>query len=57
MLRIDNEAERQFYELEANANLWSLRELKRQYDSALYQRLALSRDKEGIKKLQMKDTK
>jgi predicted nuclease of restriction endonuclease-like (RecB) superfamily len=51
LLRIDNEAERQFYELEANANQWSLREMKRQYDSALYQRLVLSRDKEGIKKL------
>ena len=43
--------ERKFYEIEAIKYRWSLRELKRQYDSALYTRLALSRDKEGILKL------
>ncbi|MEJ0057678.1 MAG: PDDEXK nuclease domain-containing protein [Bacteroidota bacterium] len=37
--------------MEAAKNNWSLRELKRQYDSALYLRLALSTDKEGIKSL------
>lgn len=30
---------------------WSLRELKRQFNAGLYERLALSRDKEGIRKL------
>lgn len=50
LLRLD-EAERQFYEREAINNYWSLRELKRQFDSALYERLALSKDKEGVKKL------
>lgn len=37
------------YEIEAAKNQWSLRELKRQFDSALYMRLALSKDKKGIK--------
>ncbi len=54
LIRIEDNAERQFYEIEANENRWSLRELKRQCDSALYQRLVLSRDKEGIKKLSEK---
>ena len=51
LLSIDELQERKFYEIEAIKYRWSLRELKRQYDSALYARLALSRDKEGILKL------
>lgn len=51
LIRIEDTAERKFYEIEASQNQWSLRELRRQYDSALYQRLALSRDKEQVKKL------
>lgn len=51
LMRIDNENERKFYEIEAFENNWSLRELQRQFDSALYERLALSRDKSGIQKL------
>ena len=43
--------ERSFYEIESAENNWSLRELKRQYDSGLYMRLALSTDKTGIMKL------
>ena len=50
-MRIDDAAERSFYEIECSKNNWSLRELQRQFDSALYQRLALSRDKEGIRHL------
>ncbi len=53
-MRIDNENERKFYEIESVKNNWSVRELDRQYDSALYTRLVLSRDKEGIKKLSEK---
>lgn len=45
LMRIDDENERRFYEIETYKNNWSLRELQRQYDSALYTRLALSRDK------------
>lgn len=51
LMRIDNENERSFYEIEAANNGWSLRELQRQFDSALYERLALSKDKTGIKRL------
>ena len=51
LLRVENKEERAFYAIEAAQNNWSLRELKRQFDSALYLRLALSTDKAGIKKL------
>jgi len=51
LMRIDDENERRFYEIESEKYNWSVRELKRQYDSALYARLSLSRDKEGILKL------
>ena len=51
LMRIEDEKERRFYEIESEKYNWSVRELKRQYDSALYTRLALSRDKEGILKL------
>lgn len=51
LIRIEDTAERHFYEVESINNGWSLRELQRQYDSGLYLRLALSKDKEGVKKL------
>ncbi len=51
LMRIDNELERKFYEIECIKNNWSLRELQRQYDSALFDRLSLSRDKDGVLKL------
>ena len=51
LLRIENQQERAFYEIEAAQNNWSLRELKRQFDSALYLRLALSTDKKEVLKL------
>ena len=42
---------RHFYEIEAAENGWSVRELKRQLDSSLYERLALSRDKDEVRRL------
>jgi predicted nuclease of restriction endonuclease-like (RecB) superfamily len=51
LLRIENKTERSFYEIEAINENWSVRELKRQYDSALYERLVLSRNKKKIKEL------
>ncbi|MCC9019324.1 PDDEXK nuclease domain-containing protein [Flavobacterium lipolyticum] len=51
LMRIEDEQERRFYEIESEKYNWSVRELKRQYDTALYTRLALSRDKEGILEL------
>ncbi len=54
LVRMDNENERQFYEIESVKNNWSVRELKRQYDSALYTRLVLSRNTEKVKELSAK---
>ena len=54
LIGINNKPERDFYEIEAVEQNWSLRELKRQFNSSLYERLALSRDKNGIKKLSQK---
>ena len=48
------EAERSFYEIEATQQGWTLRELKRQFDAGLYERLALSRDKDSIRELARK---
>lgn len=42
---------RRFYELEAVKNRWGYRELERQINSGLYERLALSRDKDEVMKL------
>lgn len=51
LMRITNPDERHFYEIEARENNWSLRELQRQFDSSLYERLVLSRDKAGVQAL------
>lgn len=51
LISIDNPEERSFYEIEAAHGGWTLPELKRQFNSGLYERLALSRDKAGVKKL------
>ncbi|WP_294229095.1 PDDEXK nuclease domain-containing protein [uncultured Chryseobacterium sp.] len=48
LMRIKDPNERSFYEIESDKNNWSLRELQRQYDSALYTRLSLSKNKEEI---------
>jgi predicted nuclease of restriction endonuclease-like (RecB) superfamily len=51
LTRIDNPDERSFYEIEAIANSWTLREVKRQFDSGLYERLKLSLEKSKVKEL------
>ena len=51
LLKVKNEDERKFYEIEASENNWSVRELQRQYNAALFERLALSKDKKSIKQL------
>ena len=50
-MRISNVEERHFYEIEAYRNGWSKGELARQYGSSLYERLALSRNKEEVMRL------
>ena len=54
LLRVDKPQARAFYEIEAFKNNWSARELERQKNSLLYERLALSRDKKGLMQLATK---
>ena len=54
LMRIDNLDERNFYEIETHQNQWSVRYLQRQFNTSLYERLVLSRDKEKIKELAIK---
>ncbi len=54
LMRIDDVDERHFYEIECVKNNWSLREFQRQFDSALYQRLMLSTEKDAVKQLSEK---
>ena len=54
LTRMKNLDERNFYEIESVQNSWSLRELKRQFNSAIFERLALSSDKDKVKELATK---
>lgn len=54
LIRIANEDERRFYEIEAVNQNWSVRELERQFNSSLYERLVLSRDKKKVNDLSEK---
>ena len=54
LMRIEDEQERKFYEIESEKNNWSVRELQRQFDSALYTRLSLSRNKKKVLELSKK---
>ena len=54
LITIDDELERNFYEKECIVSRWNVRSLRRQMDSALYLRLAASKDKEGILQLAQK---
>lgn len=51
LLSVISPDERRSYEIEARENSWGARELERQIASSLYERLSLSRDKDGIKAL------
>jgi len=48
LMRINDPYERHFYEVESIKNNWSLRELERQFDTALFARLCLSKNKEAV---------
>lgn len=48
---ICDKGERGFYEIEAMENNWSLPEMRRQFNSGFYERLALSRNKKGVQRL------
>ncbi|MFH1073261.1 MAG: PDDEXK nuclease domain-containing protein [Nanoarchaeota archaeon] len=51
LLKIDNDVERGFYEKESVIEHWSIRELKRQKNSALFYRIALCKDKKKMMRL------
>lgn len=57
LMRIENINERHFYEIESIKNDWSLTELKRQYNSSLYERIALSTDKDKVYRLALEGQK
>lgn len=48
LIPINDELERQFYEVQCQIEKWNVRELKRQKNTSLFLRLAASKDKEGI---------
>jgi len=48
LMRIQNEDERKFYEIEAAKSQWNVRTLQRQYASSLYERILLSSDKDKV---------
>jgi len=54
LLKEENVEARSFYEIEAAENGWSMRELRRQMDSMLYERLSLSKDKHKVQELSHK---
>jgi predicted nuclease of restriction endonuclease-like (RecB) superfamily len=54
LLGVSDDMARAFYEQQGIKENWSVRELKRQIDSALFQRLALSRDKKAVLALSAK---
>ncbi len=54
LITIDDDLERSFYEKECISERWNVRSLRRQMDSALYLRLAASKDKSGILELAQK---
>lgn len=51
LMRIENPDERRFYEIECARQQWSVRQLQRQVASSLYERLALSRNKDEVMRL------
>ncbi len=51
LMRVENPDARSFYEIECVQQQWSKRQLSRQVGSCLYERLALSRDKDEVMRL------
>ena len=54
LIKIDEDDKRNFYMKEAINSRWSVRELQRQKDSLLYERLTISSDKDKVYKLSEK---
>ncbi len=54
LIKLDDDLARSFYEQESSQNNWSVRELKRQMNSMLFERIALSKDRKKVKQLAKK---
>ncbi|MBU1204365.1 MAG: DUF1016 family protein [Nanoarchaeota archaeon] len=54
LLKVEDDLERSFYEKQCIKENWSVRELKRQKNSTLFERIALSKDKKGVLELAKK---
>ncbi len=54
LIKIKNDDERNFYEIESQANNWTVRELQRQYNASVYERIILSSNKNKVKQLSKK---
>lgn len=48
LLTVSDDLSRDFYEKQSEAENWSFREMKRQIDSSLFERLAISKDKKEV---------
>lgn len=55
LIQIDDKDKREYYELEAANNNWTGRELERQINSGLYERLLLSNDKKAVLEVARKE--
>ncbi len=54
LIKIDSDLERSFYQQQSINENWSVRESQRQKDTALFERIALSKDHRGIMALAQK---
>jgi len=54
LLRVGRSEARDFYEIESIRNAWSAREMERQINTLLFDRLAKSKDKKGLMRLAMR---
>ncbi len=54
LIKIDSDLERSFYQQQSINENWSVRELQRQKDTALFERIALSKDHKGVMTLAQK---
>lgn len=57
LISVGNDDKRAFYEAESSKNKWNSRELERQLNSQLYERLLLSNDKASVLSVEIKTQK
>lgn len=57
LIAISDKDKREYYELEAASNCWTARQMQRQINSMLYERLLLSNDKQSVLAMARKEKK